>query len=201
MASSWCDAEAETWRRGEAIQRSKRRTFQATETIGARDLRLSLAREEGREVSGHDGGGRQRGKRRAGPDCAGSGGPPSGPDHPQDEGKPERQSLGRDASRSITLTVEKGQVGQRGSREEEIYDDDLDWEVAGLRDACLSRVSMVTPHWSTPPRDGPGFLRIKMRLTAILEQLQGWNRKRTWLPHSWFPLLRLTSVAPPEHAM
>ena len=77
----------------------------------------------------------------------------------------------------------------------------VDWEVAGLRDACLSRVSMVTPHWSTPPRDGPGFLRIKMRLTAILEQLQGWNRKRTWLPHSWFPLLRLTSVAPPEHAM
>lgn len=123
-------------------------------------------------MSGHDGGGRQRGKRRAGSDYAGSGGPPSGPKHPQDERKPERQGLGSNrldvSSRSIILTVEKGQASERGSREKDAYGDDLDWEVAGWRDACLSHVSMVTPRWSTPPKDGPAFLGMKMRLTAIL---------------------------------
>ena len=118
-------------------------------------------------MSGHDGGGRQTGQRRAGPGCAGSRGPPSGPHHPQDEGKPESQSLGRDASQSTTLTAEKGQVGQRGGREKEVYDDGLDGEVAGLRDACLSHVSMVTPQWSTPPRGKPAFLGIKMRLSFL----------------------------------
>ena len=134
-------------------------------------MRPSLAREEGGEVSGHDGGGRQRGKRRAGPDCAGSGGPPSGPDHPQDERKPERQGLGSNrldvSSRSIILTAEKGQAGERGSRGKDAHDDDLDWEVAGWRDARLSHVSTVTSRWPTPPRDGPAFLGMKMRLTAI----------------------------------
>lgn len=123
-------------------------------------------------MSGHEGGGRKRRKRRAGPDHAGSGGPPSGPDHPQDERKPERQGLGSNrldvSSRSIILTAEKGQAGERGSREKDAYEDDLDWEVAGWRDARLSHVSMVTPRCSPPPRDGPGFLGMKMRLTAIL---------------------------------
>ena len=80
----------------------------------------------------------------------GAGGLPSGPDHPQDEGKPERQSLGRDASRSITLTAEKWQVGQRGSREKELYDDDSDWEVAGLRDAWEESAHKVLSFPQTP---------------------------------------------------
>lgn len=122
-------------------------------------------------MSGRDGGGRQRGKRRAGPDCAGSGGPPSGPDHPQDERKPERQGLGsnrRDvSSRSIILTAEKGQAGERGSRGKDAHDGDLDWEEAGRRDARLGHVSMVTSRRPAPPGDGPAFLGMKMRLTAI----------------------------------